>query len=510
MWTKVVSPDEAVSIIKSNDTLVLSGNMEMLLPDLVLKALENRFLKKNTPKELTLFYPVMPGAQHEGTGIDRLAHKGMLKRVIASSFSTMKVKKICNLILNNEIEAYLQPMGTNFYLLRAIAAGMPGHITSMGINTFIDPRNGGNKLTEKTKEDIVKIIKIDSEEYLFYKSFPIDIAIIRGTTSDLRGNISIEHEPLKQGLLDIAMATKNSGGKVIAQVERITDTCTIKPQDVVVPEIFVDKIVVDENQQGLFGYNCYLSNEVRIPYKTIKSVPLNWKTIIAKRAAMEMKKGMLVNIGFGIPAIIPNVACKENIINDVCFSVEHGPLGGMPAAKESFGAAYNSSALMDSPDVFAMYDTGRLDLAFLGMAQIDSSGNVNVSNIKGKYCLGGFLDIVWETPKIVFCGSFLAEGFKANIHEGKISIIEEGKIIKFVNNVDQITFSGERALRKNQNIIYVTERAVFELTKSGMKLIEVAPGIDIKSDILDKMEFMPIIVDKNIRLMPSVIFKNKE
>lgn len=508
--TKISTSDEATKIIKSGNSIVVSGNGEMLLPDLVLQSIERRFLSKGEPKDLTLFYPVIPGTQREGTGIDRFAHKGMLKRVISGSYYTLQVKKLCNLLYNNELEAYLFPMQANFQLLRAIANGSPGYFTKVGLGTFIDPRNGQYKLTSRTKEELIKIIKIDNEEYLFYKSFPIDIAIIRGTTADEFGNISIEEEPIISGILDIAMAAKNSGGEVIAQVKRLTKIGKIHPKNVLVPGIFVDKIVIDSEQQKFFPYNPYNTGDLLDPYVEEEIIPLTWEKIIARRASLYLRPFQVINIGFGIPSYIPSVAFEEGISKKLIFTVEHGPIGGIPVSKHNFGAGINMMAIMDSPDIFSFYNAGGLDICFLGIAQIDKEGNVNVSKIgEGKVNLGGFLDIIWNTPKIIFCGSFTAKGFNAKVDDGKIFINKEGCIQKFVRNVFQKTFSAKRAKENNQQVYYITERAVFKLTKQGIKLIEIAPGVDIKKDILNQMDFSPII-DSSVRKMPKYLFEAKK
>lgn len=509
MKSKVVNAEESIKLIRSGSTIAITGNCEMLLPDLILKTLEEKYLCKGSPRDMTIIYPVTPGAHREGTGVDRFAHPGMIKRVLASSYFVLKVKKMCDLINSNSIEAYYMPMGACWLLFRAIAGGRPGAITQVGVGSFIDPRNGEGKMNSRTKEDLVKIIKIEGKEYLFYKSFPIDIAIIRGTTADEQGNISIEEEPLSSGILDIAMAAKNSGGVVIAQVKRITQVGQIHPRKVEVPGIFVDKVVVDPNQQDYFPYNPYYTGDLRMPIKQFKPLPLNWQKVIVRRAALELRQGQNINLGFGLAAGVPSVAFEEEIAEEVCFGVEHGHIGGVPTTKDAFGAGINSLAIMDSPDIFNMYAAGGLDITFLGMAQIDQEGNLNVSNINGKYNLGGFLDITWKTPKIVFCGSFKARGFKARIEDGKLNIIQEGRIKKLVQNVMQKTLDAKRAIKEGQSILYITERAVFDLTEKGLRLKEIAPGVDLNRDILNQMEFKPII-DENLSLMESIIFSNSK
>jgi len=509
MRSKIVDVQDSISLIHSGNTIAITGNCEMLLPDLILKALEEKYLSKGNPRNMTIIYPVIPGAHREGTGVDRFAHPGMIKRVLAGSYSVLKVRKLCDLINSNSIEAYYMPMGASWQLFRAIAGGRPGIITQVGVGSFIDPRNGEGKINLRTKEDLVTIIKIEGKEYLFYKSFPIDVAIIRGTTADEQGNISIEEEPLPSGMLDIAMASKNSGGVVIAQVKRITQVGHIHPKRVEVPGIFVDKVVVDPSQQDYFPYNPYYTGDLRMPTSQFKPLPLNWQKVIVRRAAFELRKGQNINLGFGIAAGVPSVAFEEGIAEEVCFGVEHGHIGGIPATKDAFGAGINSLAIMDSPDIFNMYDAGGLDIAFLGMAQIDQEGNINVSSFDGKYNLGGFLDIVWKTPKIVFCGSFKAGGFEAIIQDKKLKIIKEGQIKKLIKNVTQKTLDVKRAIKEGQSILYITERAVFDLTEKGLRLKEIAPGVELNRDIIEQMEFEPIISKNLLRMDNSLFIEDK-
>ena len=508
MQSKMTAVDEAIEGIRSGDTVTISGNGEALLPDLVLQALEKKFLKCGQPRELTLYYPIIPGMQREGTGLDRLAHSGLIKRIITGTYYTLNVRKVCKLLQTNEVEAYLIPMGANWQLMRAIAGGMPGAITPVGVGSFVDPRKGRTKLTPRTTEDIVTVIELDGKEYLFYRSFPIDIAIIRGTTADEWGNISIEEEPASLGILDMAMAAKNSGGRVIAQVKRITEVGSIHPYRVVVPGIFVDKVVVDPHQQDFFPYNPYYTGDARMPIDQFEGLVLNWQKVIARRAAMQLRPGQVINLGFGLPAGVPSVAHEEGLSDAVIFGVEHGPLGGTPATKESFGAGINALAIMDSPDVFNMYDGGGLDITFLGLAQLDQAGNVNVSNIGGMQNLGGFMDIIWRTPEIVFCGAFLAGGFRADIRDEKLVILNEGKIRKLVKNPAEKTFDAGRAIQQGQKVTYITERAVFKLDENGIVLTEIAPGADLKEDVLDHMEFEPII-EEPLQTMASQLFHPK-
>lgn len=493
---KIVSFKEAINLIKSGQTIIISGAGEVLLPDRLLAELENQFLNTGAPRDLNVVYNVIPGAQRKGTGIDRLAYEGMIKRVYAGSYYTLNVDKLNELIDKNVIEAYLVPYGALFNMVRTTASGQPGVLTPVGINTFVDPRIGGHKLTPRTTEEISSIMKIEGKEYIFYKSLPIDVALIRATTADEDGNLSIEQEPASLGLLQQAMAAKNRGGIVIAQVKQVAKRGTIHPKQVTVPSIFVDYVVVDPGQMDPQPYYPAWTGDLKIPVDDSQGLPYDYRKVIIRRAAMELSPGDLVNCGFGLSASVPLIAMEEGISDEVIFNVEHGPVGGVPNSKSSFGMGVNMSAIMDSHNIFDFYNAGRLDATFLGSAEINHEGSVNVSFVNGKYNLGGFIDIVHLTNKIVFCGSFTAGGLKIDIENEALKIVQEGRNIKFVNNLAHITFNGKQALNKNQEVVYVTERAVFSLTEeNGLTLIEIAPGINLERDILNKMEFRPHISD---------------
>jgi propionate CoA-transferase len=500
------SIEEAVLAVKSGQTIIVSGNGEFLLPDQLLAALEKRFLEIGGPRDLTLVYNVIPGSQRRGTGIDRFAHPGMVKRIYAGSYHTLEVEKLNQLIKENQVEAYLVPYGGLYNMIRTAAAGQPGVLTPVGIGTFVDPRIGGNKLTPRTTEDISQVMVLDGNEYLYYKALPIDVAIIRATTADEDGNLSIEQEPISIGLLHQAMAAKNNGGIVIAQVKQIAKRGSIHPKSVAVPGIFVDSVVLVPDQMDAMPYNPAWTGDIRVPVDELQTVPLDYKKVIARRAAMELEPGDLVNFGFGISAEVPQIAAEEGIADQVIFNVEHGPVGGIPNNKYAFGAGVNMMAIMDGQNIFEFYDAGRLDMTCLGMAEVNMDGSVNVSYVNGKYNLGGFIDIVHATKKIVFCGTFTAGGLDIRVEDGKVNLVQEGRHIKFVKQVGQISFNGKAALKKGQRVTYVTERAVFSLTEKGLTLTEVAPGIDLEKDILSKMEFRPAIAEP-LKQMDSRLFQ---
>lgn len=501
-----MDPEEAARAVKCGQTVIVSGLGDMLTPDRTLEALEKRFLESGEPRDITLTYNVIPGSQRRGTGVDRFAHPGFVKRIYAGSYYTLEVEKLNGLIQADEVEAYLVPFGALYNMVRTAAAGQPGALTPVGLKTFLDPRMGGGKLTPSTTEDIVRIVEIDDVEYMYYEALPIDVAIIRATTADEDGNLSIEQEPFSIGLLHQAMAAKNRGGTVIAQVQQLAKRGSIHPKSVTVPGIFVDSVVHVPDQMEAMPYNPAWTGDIRVPIDESSVAPLDYKKVIARRAATELKPGELVNFGFGISASVPQIVVEEGISDRVVFNVEHGPVGGIPNDKYAFGAGVNMGALMDAQNIFEFYDAGRLDMTCLGMGEVDAEGSVNVSYINGKYNLGGFIDIVHATKTIVFCGSFAAGGLDVRVKNGEVDILKEGRYTKLVNDLKQVTFNAQAALRKGQEVLYVTERAVFALTEKGLTLVEIAPGIDLERDVLSRMEFRPAI-SESLRSMDPRIFR---
>ena len=493
---KVVEAADAVAVIHAGDTVASAGYGGNGTPDQLFYSIEKRFLESGTPLDLTLVFSTGQGDMAE-KGLNRLAHEGLVRRVIGGYFGLSP--KIEKLIVENRIEAYNLPEGVITQLYRDIGARKPGTLSHVGLGTYIDPRHGGGRMNARTTEDIVRVMQVDGEDFLFYQAFPIHVALIRGTTADPDGNITTERESLALENLSLAIAARNSGGIVIAQVERVAAEGSLNARDVKVPGILVDCVVLTEPEHHMQTYgtqfNPAFSGELRLPPERMRAVELNDRKVIARRAVLELAPNSVINVGVGsVPDQVPLVAGEERVQDLLSLVVDSGVIGGVPMSGLDFGAAINYQAVIDHGCAFDFIDGGGLDAAFLGFGECDGEGNVNASKF-GKRIpgCGGFIDITQNAKKVVFVGTFNSGGLQVEVNDGRVRIVQEGRIPKFVDRIGQTTFSAAYSRHCGQDVLYVTERCVFRRGDTGLVLVEVAPGIDVERDILRHLPFRPRI-----------------
>ena len=514
MSVKVLTAREAADLIPNGVNLATNGFIGASFPEEIAIAIEQRFLETGAPNDLTLLFCAAQGDSKD-KGLNHFAHDGMVRRAIGGHWGL--APKLGKMVADNKIIAYDFPQGVTAHMFRDAAAHKPGTLTHVGLGTFVDPRLMGGKLNELTRqqEDLVELMEIGGKEYLFYKNQPVNFAIISGTYADEDGNISMEHLGVKAEALVVAQACKNSGGTVVAQVERVVASGSLDPQKVEVPGILVDAVVVVsdmKNHMQTFGtqYNPGFSGEHRMGAAEFTPAPMSPKKIIARRAAMELKKSGIVNLGIGIPEYISSVATEEGILDRFTLTVESGLTGGSPQSGLDFGASLNPQCIMSQPSMFDFYQGGGLDQAFLGFAEGDEEGNVNVSKfgVKLPGC-GGFIDISQNAKQVFFCGTFTAKGLKTEVSDGKLHILSDGSINKFKTGLEHITFSAETAKKNQQPVMYITERAVFQLTDKGLVLTEYAPGVDLEKDIFAHMPKKPL-VSPDLKEMDARIFREEK
>lgn len=502
---KTISAKQAVQLIKNNDTIAIGGGgAGHAVPDDIMKAIGEHFLETGNPNGLTVIHPCGIG-DNENRGLNHLAHEGLIETDIGGFWGNSP--KLVELAKANKLKGYNLPQGVLSHLMRATASGKPGVLTHVGLNTFVDPRIEGGKINEITTEELVDVVEIAEKEYLFYKSIPIDVAIIRGTSVDVEGNLTMEEEVGFFAMLSIAQAAKVNGGIVIAQVKNIKQS-HCDPGAVKVPGVFIDYVVQSPQQEMTFISRFDPSLVKRdVPYNSEELMLEGIKRIINRRAALELQKGYFVNIGYGMSDGVPIVAQLEKIKDQIIFMIEQGAIAGIPTTGLNFGAMYNPTSILDDGYQFDFFHGGGLDIAFLGFAQVDRFGNINSSRFGNVITgCGGSIDISQNAKRMVYCGSFAVKS-EQNLTEDGISVTNPGKFKKFVKSVQQISFSGQYALERKQEVLYVTERAVFKLTKKGLELIEIAPGIDLQKDVLDMMEFEPVISPK-LKTIPQKVYAN--
>lgn len=506
-----ITAEEAVSFIRDGMTVCPIGMTLVSASEEILKAIETSYLRTGHPANLTLLHSC--GQSDRKDGIQHFAHEGLVTRIIGSHWGLQP--RWMEMIADDQVEAYCLPQGQIAQLYRSMACGLPGKMSKVGLGTFVDPRYEGGKMNDRTKklEDIVEIMDYHGEEYMFYRQQPIDICIIRGTECDEMGNMTTDEEAMKLEVLAGVMAARRFGGKVLAQVKRVVQTGTLNPKNVTVPGVFIDGIVVcknpetDHRQTSSWVFDPSYSGQARVPQKAIAPLPMNVRKFIGRRAVEEVYPGCVINLGTGIPNdVIGNICNEEGISDDIMITVESGIYGGVQAGGIDFGIGRNLYAMIGHHEQMDYYNGAGVDVTFMGFGELDKEGNINATKM-GARCTGcgGFIDITQNAKKVVFCGTFTAGGAEYSFHDQKLTIVKEGRIRKMVSKVAQYSFNGKLSREKGQEVWIVTERAVFKLVKEGVMLTEIAPGIDLQTQILEKMDFEPVI-SEDLKLMDESLF----
>jgi propionate CoA-transferase len=505
--SKLIDAKAVAGLIPDGATVWLGGLAMMGFAEEIAKAIEASFLETGHPRNLTTWASGAIGNAKDG-GMVHFAHPGMLKRMIAGHYGQCGAA-LMKMVMAGEIEAYNFPQGTLSNLPKYVASRTPGLLTKVGLGTFVDPRLEGGKMNAATTESLNQVVQFAGEEWLFYPAPKVNVALIRGTLADEKGNISLDKEGLLLETLSIAQAVKASGGIVIAQVERIVKTGSLHPKAVKIPGLVVDHLVIGKPENHMqtitTQFNPALSGDIKLVLKDLPPLPLDARKVIARRAAAELVRGAVVNLGIGVPAGVSAVANEEGLGDAFELSVESGVNGGVPQMGGDFGLSINAESMIEQPLQFNFYDGGGIDVSCLGLAQADVAGNVNVSKFSGRPVgCGGFVNITQSAKKLVFCGTFTADGLELAIGDGQLKITKEGAVKKFIHAVEQITFSGRGAVQREQEVLFITERAVFRLTPAGLELTEVAPGIDMERDVLAQMDFKPVV--RSPKLMDAGLF----
>lgn len=503
---RVVSADEAAQMVDSGDTVVIGGSGGgHAVPEALIAAIERRFLAEGLPRGITSLHPVGLGDRGQ-RGVSRFAHPGLLKRIVCGTL--VDSPRVEEMALANQVEAYTLPQGAISQLMREMAAGRPGLITHIGLHTFIDPRHGGGRQSSIAKDDLVELVQVGGREWLHYKPFALNVALLRGTTADEDGNVTMEQEAIYGEMMSMAQATRAAGGVVIVQVKRLAKRGTLPAKQVKIPGMLVDLVVVDAEQRQTYvsDYNPIYAGEVKAPLSAIAAMPFDPRKVIARRAAMELVPGAVCNLGSGISTGIATVAAEEGVLDQIVLTNEQGLIGGAPASGNEVGASRNYWAMIDQPYQFDFYDGGGLDIAFLSFAEVDGACNVNVSRFGTRIIgPGGFINISQGARKMVFSGTFTAGGLKLDWPGGRFTVLAEGRERKFVDRVTQLSYSGSYARERGQEVLYITERAVFRALDGVMTLVEIAPGADLERDVLAHMAFR-CAVSPGLKTMDERLF----